>query len=324
MYRTIDGEFWTDPAVKRLCPNDKLLFLYFITNPVARVSGLYCVALPIICHETKLTDKQARKGIVSLTKEQFIEYDEAGETVWVRNMLKHQSGNNRISPKIIAAVAKDLKKVHNSCLIPHFLEHYDTLSIPYQYPIDRGAHSEYRVPSTERETERETERGDDTADAAPPLVVLASTIPTPFASLVGQWNTVCGSNGLPKVRTITEARKEKMRVRWKQEGFREGFPEALKAIINTPFLLGDNKRKWKVTFDWLIDNEGNWLKVIEGNYKQADSVQHGPDAQIPGVYYDSTGEIHLDPNAGAYDEEFVLQVEAEIRADMEQEAANAG
>ncbi len=267
MYRTIDGAFWTDPKVKKLDTADKLLFLYFITNPLARLSGLYCISLPVICHETKLNERAARKGMDTLSAIGVIEYDDECEVVWVVNMLGHQTGNKHINAKIAAAVAKDLTKAHKSCLILHFLERYHTLSIPYVYPTDRGTHSE----SGEWRVDTDTESGPETAANAAPAANAASTIPTPFSSIVDQWNAVCGAAGCPSVRTTTEARKAKMRTRWKQDGFQEGYPEVLSIIAKTDFLRGGCKQGWKATFDWLIDNDKNWVKVLEGNYNDPDT-----------------------------------------------------
>jgi len=56
----------------------------------------------------------------------------------------------------------------------------------------------------------------------------------------------------------------------------------------------------------------------------APPARHGPDTQIPGLYYDSNGDPHLDPNVCAYDEEFVKRISAEIREEQERPAANAG
>jgi len=143
---------------------------------------------------------------------------------------------------------------------------------------------------------------------------------TPFDSIVDQWNDVCGSNGCPRVRTVTEARKKHMRTRWKQPGFREAYAEVLKKVTESPFLSGGDG-KWRAPFDWLMKSPENWIKVMEGNYAASPpKPSHGPDAQIPGVYYDANGDPHLDPNVCAYDEEFVEQVEREIYADMQAEA----
>jgi len=35
------------------------------------------------------------------------------------------------------------------------------------------------------------------------------------------------------------------------------------AMSKSPFLTGDG---WKVSFDWLIENDTNYLKTLEGNY----------------------------------------------------------
>ena len=32
------------------------------------------------------------------------------------------------------------------------------------------------------------------------------------------------------------------------------------------FLKGDNDRGWKASFDWIFENNKNWVKVFEGNY----------------------------------------------------------
>jgi hypothetical protein len=42
---------------------------------------------------------------------------------------------------------------------------------------------------------------------------------------------------------------------------------------STPFCLGSNDRGWRVTFDWLIENDKNISKLLEGNY---DGQPNGP------------------------------------------------
>ena len=32
------------------------------------------------------------------------------------------------------------------------------------------------------------------------------------------------------------------------------------------FLKGESKRGWKASFDWVFENDKNWVKVWEGNY----------------------------------------------------------
>lgn len=90
----------------------------------------------------------------------------------------------------------------------------------------------------------------------------------PFARIKELWNTLCPS--FPKMMVLSEARKNKIRNRVEEMG---GIEQALpilegifKTMQETPFLKGDNKRGWKASFDWIFENDKNWVKVFEGNY----------------------------------------------------------
>ena len=39
------------------------------------------------------------------------------------------------------------------------------------------------------------------------------------------------------------------------------------------FLTGKNDRGWKMTLDWLIENDTNWVKVMEGKYDNVKQVK---------------------------------------------------
>ena len=79
------------------------------------------------------------------------------------------------------------------------------------------------------------------------------------------WNALSEKLALPKIKSITESRSVKLRLRIK-EGF--SIDEIINAIDKQPFLSGKNNRKWKISFDWLISNDTNWIKVIELKYIQ--------------------------------------------------------
>lgn len=49
------------------------------------------------------------------------------------------------------------------------------------------------------------------------------------------------------------------------------FTQALVSIKGNSFLTGQNKRKWKVTFAWFIQ-ENNFAKVLNGDYSSQNSV----------------------------------------------------
>ena len=37
-------------------------------------------------------------------------------------------------------------------------------------------------------------------------------------------------------------------------------------VAASDFLCGESDKGWRASFDWLFENEKNWVKVIEGNY----------------------------------------------------------
>lgn len=82
------------------------------------------------------------------------------------------------------------------------------------------------------------------------------------------------SEKLPMVVTFNEKRKQKLATRW-QEFEKVGKPhevwqKLIEIIKNSKFLLGE-AGEWKCSFDWLVDNSTNWLKVYEGHYSNSNN-----------------------------------------------------
>lgn len=90
----------------------------------------------------------------------------------------------------------------------------------------------------------------------------------PFAKIKNLWNEVC--IGYPKLHSLSESRRNKIRNRVAEMGgAAKALPllgEILAKMQASHFLRGDNKRGWKASFDWLFENDKNWVKVYEGNY----------------------------------------------------------
>lgn len=85
-------------------------------------------------------------------------------------------------------------------------------------------------------------------------------------STLASWNSFVGNYPiLSRIQELSEKRRTKLKKRFEKESFRD-FDKILENIKTSPFLLGENQRQWKVTFDWLIENDTNYLKVVEGRY----------------------------------------------------------
>ncbi len=84
--------------------------------------------------------------------------------------------------------------------------------------------------------------------------------PEPYADL---WNIFAVRTRLSKVEKLPESRIKKFNARIRDPAF--DFIRILESIKKSPLLRGDTG-DWKVYFDWIIENDKNYLKIIEGAY----------------------------------------------------------
>lgn len=92
-----------------------------------------------------------------------------------------------------------------------------------------------------------------------------------YNRIVNNYNTICKS--LSKIEKLSDTRKTKIKVRFNQVGGYEGFEKLFNLVQSSPFLIGENKNNWKASFDWLIENDTNYLKVIEGKYSSTSTTK---------------------------------------------------
>jgi hypothetical protein len=131
--RRFDTSYWNDPDIMKLPMKAKMLYLYLWTNVHCNQAGLYEIALETIHFETGLELEEIPE-LLQLLKKKVTWYQEQN-LIWVKNFL-HRQGQ---SPQFVAAAAKCLKAISNNGIAKEFIEYNKryTLSIPYQYPIDR-------------------------------------------------------------------------------------------------------------------------------------------------------------------------------------------
>jgi hypothetical protein len=80
----------------------------------------------------------------------------------------------------------------------------------------------------------------------------------PYAKL---WNLMADAKGLTQVKTLTDPRKQKIKTRVGEDAF--DFVSVLEKARKSTFL--SEGKSW-FTFDWVIENQSNYIKVLEGNY----------------------------------------------------------
>lgn len=87
------------------------------------------------------------------------------------------------------------------------------------------------------------------------------------------WNIYAKERGKAQVSKVSDARRKKFLTRVKEKGF--DFVQILAKAGKADDLLATGK--W-FTFDWILESEGNYLKVLEGNYDKPEAKQAtGPE-----------------------------------------------
>lgn len=106
--RGFDTGFWTDPFVRKLKPEGKLLFGYLWTNDHCNQAGCYQIDLETIAFETKLAESDLPDLLRKLYPK--VQWYPDQDIIWVKNFLRRQAK----SPKFLVAA----KKAINHCHIP--------------------------------------------------------------------------------------------------------------------------------------------------------------------------------------------------------------
>ena len=96
--------------------------------------------------------------------------------------------------------------------------------------------------------------------------------------LLLMWQSLCDS--FPKISSIKDigkTRRSHLKERFKEKVLPERMAEIFKLIAESDFLIngsGEGKHSnWKISFDWLIGNDLNITKILEGKYKSEPKVR---------------------------------------------------
>lgn len=119
--RIVNTRFWIDDYIAKLDPVEKLLFLYFLTNPSTDISGVYELPLKNIALDTGIDADMVKRIIKRFSESKKIFYIKGW--VGIKNFIKHQSMN----PKVEAGIKNGLTKAPKE-LVDRLSIDYDSLS----------------------------------------------------------------------------------------------------------------------------------------------------------------------------------------------------
>ncbi len=280
-YSKIAPQFWIGPTGKRirqLGPEAQVVAMYLLTSPHANMIGLYHLPVAYMAADTGLHIEGASKALRSLTEAGFCAYDDAAEVVWVFEMARFQVAESlAANDKQCKGVWNEYREVPSNCYLADFYERYTAafhlpekrLGTAFEAPSQPpGEDPSEGLRSHEQEQEQEQ-------TLVPDGTCRIGVRPEEFANV---WNQLRGP--LPGVREFTESRRRKVRTRMAQGVTLAKWEEAVKHCVSTPFLVGNNQQGWQASFDWLVENDTNIAKVLEGKYDHGGNGGNGATRPI--------------------------------------------
>lgn len=93
-YRVVNTRFWDDAYVAELTPNEKLAFLYLLTNALTTIGGVYELSLKRAAFDVGLPIRDLRSTFEKLEADRKIVRKQ--DWIGIVNFVKHQSLNPKV------------------------------------------------------------------------------------------------------------------------------------------------------------------------------------------------------------------------------------
>ena len=129
VFRKVRISFWQDSYILKLSPEEKYFFLYLLSNPHTRQTGIFEICTAVISFETGLDEKKVSEYIQKFCKDGKIKFNKKNSEIMIINWLKN---NPATSPKIAACIRDEIADVKTKA----FVELLYKLCIKYRYSID--------------------------------------------------------------------------------------------------------------------------------------------------------------------------------------------
>ena len=171
LYRYVHTKYWRDAKVlEELTPEDKLFFLYLLTNPNTTQIGIYPITKKQIAFEIGYSQESVNSLIDRFEKNhKLIKYNEDTREIAIKNWAKYNLTKG--GKPIMDCIDKELKSVKDKSLINYIGENIEKLDIKdlfYKYiKLDNESyHVSYHESSSklgqkekEKQKEKEEEKG---------------------------------------------------------------------------------------------------------------------------------------------------------------------
>ena len=268
-YRKIDPRMWGDQKFRELSkpqPNAQSLWQYLLTGPHTNsCPGLYEVGELELAEKLGWPLKGFREVFQELLQKGMVKADFSAHVIYIPKVKEYDRPQ---SVNVVKKWAKDYDEVPECDLkteyyydIRAFIEGFgegfkEAFVKAFRKPFGKPSGMDF-LPEPEPKPYPE-----------PKPKPKDKTSLSPTKTLVDLFNSTV--EYLPKITDIGKTRTDKIKTRFKEgktslSWWKTVFEKADLVLIPSK----NGGRDWFPTFDWLIDNDKNAVKVFEGNYDHA-------------------------------------------------------
>lgn len=115
-FRKVHVQFWGDPFIQELTPEQKFFYLYLLTNDKTKQCGIYEITKRQICYDTGYNIDTVSKLLRYCIDTDKIKYNAETNELAIKNWNKY---NGSDSPKVKTLVNQELKSVKDTVLIEY-------------------------------------------------------------------------------------------------------------------------------------------------------------------------------------------------------------
>jgi hypothetical protein len=205
--RSVNTHFWDDTYIVNLDPIEKLLFLYFITNPLVNISGAYEISLRRIAFDTGIDSEMIVKILSRFEQSDKLIYREGW--LLIVNFIKNQSLNPKIKTGITesAKCCPDWVKDRLSIAYPSLCIGYDNLNLNSNTnPKPNGASAALEPEGDSEDREASFVRPNPTTHSAPPDADPNAINPAADTELNRWLDAVATATGAKSRHTLAKSR----------------------------------------------------------------------------------------------------------------------
>jgi hypothetical protein len=267
-YQKIESKIWHDEKFISLTPMQQRLFFYVLTCPHNNLTGLFVLKPGYACEDLKYLPKDFEKDLKKLIEKGLIEYDFENSVLLIINFLKHNPITN---PNQKKAVAAQLVALPKSLLIKRFLEINPTLV----EVLPKGLKKALPKPEEDSDSDSDSEKDPDSEKRhSPPEPPVPAPPLFKIQDLARLWNLTAPPE-LSKVHLpYSRPEKDMKRARdsLKRHPERDWWKMVIQRMHYSQFLRGENDRRWKANFDFLISKAE---EILDGKYDNAQKQPKG-------------------------------------------------